>query len=195
MSFVYVGCHNRVRHIPVFNNPTIHPRDLVKLDYDAFTNNVDLVSKYEPHEVVVVHECGNINLLSNHPDFPKWEKEINSGEFWSLVGESWLGTEVGQVNVVSISNNETCVFGVLGIPEKVGNCYVPTIYYFSPEEGKWNKVLSMGIIMPVTDLVMDLISRGDAWESFKQLSLSFTALNQLREKGLITDYPNWGKKA
>ena len=33
--------------------------------------------------------CGR---LDEHPEFDRWKEEMGAGEFWSLIGESWLKT-------------------------------------------------------------------------------------------------------
>jgi predicted ATPase len=40
----------------------------------------------------------NCAYLSEHPDFARWEQEMTSGEFWTVVGENWIknGVSAGQ---------------------------------------------------------------------------------------------------
>ena len=94
MSRVYVGDFNSApKDVNVLSDEfhRIHPRDFKNTKFPEyfFTNNPCVVDCFEANEVFCCYN-GNIKQLSEHKDFKKWEKEFNAGEFWSMVGETWV---------------------------------------------------------------------------------------------------------
>lgn len=94
MSRVYVGDFNSApKDVNILPDEfhRIHPRDFKNTKFPEyfFTNNPCVVDRFEADEVYCCHN-GNIKQLSEHKDFTKWEKEFNTGEFWSMVGETWV---------------------------------------------------------------------------------------------------------
>jgi hypothetical protein len=104
-AIIHVGCYYTdysisatVTLFPEFR--AMHPRDFKafvdakakenpNLDF-GYCNNSILVN-YFPAENVIVHSHqGNTKRLSEHPKWNLWKDELNSGEFWSVVGESWI---------------------------------------------------------------------------------------------------------
>lgn len=59
------------------------------------THSPDLVDACEPEEVRVFGRDaeGNVGVraLTEHPEASKWLKMMRVGEFWSTVGEDWVG--------------------------------------------------------------------------------------------------------
>lgn len=92
MSKIYVGHYFNCMEVPPFIS-TDHPNDFEKLGHDAFTNHPYLVDLYKGDEVVVVSKKGGRKLLSEHPNYEKWKNKMMSGEFWSVVGETWVDAE------------------------------------------------------------------------------------------------------
>jgi energy-coupling factor transporter ATP-binding protein EcfA2 len=73
-----------------------------ELQIVATTHSPYLVDIVEPEQVrIMTHQkdgsvaCGR---LTDHPDYEKWKDEMAPGEFWSLIGEKWLGTRKGVVS-------------------------------------------------------------------------------------------------
>ena len=72
--------------------PEVHPlqyKTLVKPDGVYFSNNPYFVSCFE-HENVFVCGKEHITCITEHPNYKKWKDEMDSGELWSLWGESWV---------------------------------------------------------------------------------------------------------
>lgn len=87
----------------------LHPRaqrDLVALlrkllDQDpelqivASTHSPYLLDQLEPKEVRLTTRLDDGSVacarLDEHPDFEKWKEAMTPGEFWSMVGEKWVG--------------------------------------------------------------------------------------------------------
>jgi AAA domain, putative AbiEii toxin, Type IV TA system len=66
----------------------------------ATTHSPYVVDELDPKEVRItwaneegVTQCAR---LENHPDFERWKDELWPGEFWSLVGEQWVGNGQGR---------------------------------------------------------------------------------------------------
>ena len=59
------------------------------------THSPDLVDACEPEEVRVfgrdAEENVGVRALTEHPEASKWLKMMRVGEFWSTVGEDWVG--------------------------------------------------------------------------------------------------------
>lgn len=67
-----------------------------ELQIIATSHSPYLVDQLDPKEVrlsTVLPE-GTIRFaaLTQHPDFERWKEAMRPGEFWSTVGESWVGT-------------------------------------------------------------------------------------------------------
>jgi len=58
------------------------------------THSPYLVDYFQPSEVrlTTMADDGSViaGMLSDHPDFERWQDEMKPGEFWSAVGEDWL---------------------------------------------------------------------------------------------------------
>ncbi|MBI5498004.1 MAG: AAA family ATPase [Deltaproteobacteria bacterium] len=54
-----------------------------------------LLDQFEGDQVCVLHRdksgIARCRLLSEHPDFNTWRDKLGTGEFWSTVGEDWVG--------------------------------------------------------------------------------------------------------
>ncbi len=61
------------------------------------THSPDLVDACRPDEVRVFGHAGGgrvaIRRLDEHPEAPKWLNLLRTGEFWSSVGEGWVGED------------------------------------------------------------------------------------------------------
>jgi predicted ATPase len=61
----------------------------------ATTHSPYLLDKIEPQEVrlTTLKDDGSVACASmtEHPDFERWKAEFNPGEFWSVIGEKWVG--------------------------------------------------------------------------------------------------------
>lgn len=71
-----------------------------ELQIIATTHSPYIVDELDPKEVRItwanedgVTQCAR---LENHPDFDRWKDEMWAGEFWSLVGEQWVGNRQGR---------------------------------------------------------------------------------------------------
>lgn len=53
-------------------------------------NNPTLADAFAADEVIVVHK-GIFRPLSSHPEWNEWKDVCNPGEFWTMVGEDWIG--------------------------------------------------------------------------------------------------------
>jgi predicted ATPase len=67
-----------------------------ELQVVATTHSPYLVDFLQPEQVRIttLEKDGSVacGRLTDHPDYEKWKDEMAPGEFWSLVGEKWLGT-------------------------------------------------------------------------------------------------------
>jgi hypothetical protein len=66
----------------------------------ATTQSPYIVNELQPKEVRVtwasdegVTKCVR---LDSHPEFERWKDELWPGEFWSIVGEQWVGDGEGR---------------------------------------------------------------------------------------------------
>ena len=66
----------------------------------ATTHSPYIVDELDPKEAGItwaneggVTQCAR---LESHPDFERWKDELWPGEFWSLVGEQWVGNGQGR---------------------------------------------------------------------------------------------------
>jgi predicted ATPase len=70
-------------------------KDKPDLQIVATTHSPYLLDNFEGKEVRLMtrREDGSVACarLDQHPDFEKWKREMMSGEFWSAVGEKWVG--------------------------------------------------------------------------------------------------------
>lgn len=72
-----------------------HPREFKPLPGKWFTNNPFFLNKYDYDNVIVVSKSGVACPITAHPQYEKWKDEAYPGEFWFMMGESWIdGTEV-----------------------------------------------------------------------------------------------------
>jgi predicted ATPase len=66
----------------------------------ATTHSPYVVDELDPKEVRITwaNEDGATQCapLQSHPDFERWKDELWPGEFWSLVGEQWVGNGQGR---------------------------------------------------------------------------------------------------
>jgi hypothetical protein len=53
-------------------------------------NNPTLADALTADEVIVVHK-GIFRPLSSHPEWNEWKDVCSPGEFWTMVGEDWIG--------------------------------------------------------------------------------------------------------
>lgn len=75
-----------------------HPRhfkgfvkSLVAANHAGFwTNNADIVRWFQPSRVGVIGASGEVACLTKHPEYKKWRDEMDSGEFFSMVGSDWV---------------------------------------------------------------------------------------------------------
>jgi len=49
-----------------------------------------LVDEFDADEVAV-YDGESVAALSDHPEWSKWRETMDPGEFWSFVGEDWVG--------------------------------------------------------------------------------------------------------
>lgn len=75
----------------------IHPRNFreaaANLMVSIWTNNPLMVDCFPADRVIVCYaaDCRfYTKKLSEHQNYQKWKDEFASGEFWSMVGESWV---------------------------------------------------------------------------------------------------------
>ncbi len=65
----------------------------------ATTHSPYLLDSLRPEEVrlTTLNEDGSTACaaLTEHPDFERWKEEMAPGEFWSLIGEKWVGNRNG----------------------------------------------------------------------------------------------------
>src|SRR5262249_32171356 len=61
----------------------------------ATTHSPYLVDFLKPEQVRIttLRQDGSVacGRMMDHPDFEKWKDEMAPGEFWSVIGEKWLG--------------------------------------------------------------------------------------------------------
>ncbi len=61
----------------------------------ATTHSPYLLDQLEPKEIRLTTRLGDGSVacarLDEHPDFEKWKEAMAPGEFWSMVGEKWVG--------------------------------------------------------------------------------------------------------
>lgn len=59
------------------------------------THSPYLVDHFQPDEIVLttLRDDGSVAVgrLNEHPEFERWKDEMKPGEFWSTVGEDWVG--------------------------------------------------------------------------------------------------------
>jgi predicted ATPase len=64
----------------------------------ATSHSPYLLNSLMPEEVYVTNldkrGMASVRRLNEHPDFSRWSAEMTPGEFWSVVGENWVGEEV-----------------------------------------------------------------------------------------------------
>jgi hypothetical protein len=74
--------------------------DRTDLQVIASTHSPYVVDELDPREVRITwaDDIGSTQCarLDSHPDFERWKDEMWPGEFWSLVGEQWIGNGHGQ---------------------------------------------------------------------------------------------------
>ena len=58
------------------------------------SNSPYAVDAFTGEEVVCVKTSNKFARLSEHPDFQKWADTMATGEFWSMVGEDWVDSEL-----------------------------------------------------------------------------------------------------
>jgi energy-coupling factor transporter ATP-binding protein EcfA2 len=72
-----------------------------ELQIVATTHSPYLVDIVKPGQVRIttLQKDGSVTCgrLTDHPDYEKWKDEMAPGEFWSLIGEKWLGTRTTMV--------------------------------------------------------------------------------------------------
>jgi hypothetical protein len=101
----YVGTWNDCRQYKCTPDyfDHIHPKDFPEqlehykdLEYPGkeeiklWTNNTRIVACFNPSNVIVCYK-GKTKVLDQHPKYNTWKDEMDSGELWSLFGESWVG--------------------------------------------------------------------------------------------------------
>jgi predicted ATPase len=66
----------------------------------ATTHSPYIVNELEPKEVRVTWAAEDgmtqCRRLDSHPEFERWKDEMWAGEFWSIVGEEWVGNGQGR---------------------------------------------------------------------------------------------------
>lgn len=96
---IYVGDYEVVSHLSLMIEPpqTLSPMKfkeyIRKIDYDIYTNNIDLIRWHKPENVIVclMHDGKPYHKrLNEHPRYEKFENELDSAELFSLFGNSWL---------------------------------------------------------------------------------------------------------
>jgi predicted ATPase len=89
------GLHPKAQKDLVAQLRTLLERD-PELQIIATSHSPYLVDHLDPKEVRLstVLPDGTIRFaaLTQHPDFERWKEVMRPGEFWSTVGESWVGT-------------------------------------------------------------------------------------------------------
>lgn len=92
-SKIYVGIYDKSPVSACCPLATTHPKNFQaeydSQNFDGYTNNVLFVDCVACEDVWVIGQTGSPKQLSCHPDWKKWQNEMNSGEFWSFVGEDW----------------------------------------------------------------------------------------------------------
>lgn len=88
------GLHPRAQRDLVIQLRNLLERD-PELQIIATSHSPYLVDHLEPREVRLstVLPDGTIRFaaLTEHPDFERWKEAMRPGEFWSTVGEKWVG--------------------------------------------------------------------------------------------------------
>jgi energy-coupling factor transporter ATP-binding protein EcfA2 len=88
------GLHPKAQRDLVAQLRTLLERD-PELQIIATSHSPYLVDHLEPREVRLstVLPDGTIHFaaLTDHPEFERWKEAMRPGEFWSTVGESWVG--------------------------------------------------------------------------------------------------------
>jgi predicted ATPase len=71
-----------------------------ELQIIATTHSPYIVNELDPKQVRVTwaQEDGatRCKRLDSHPEFERWKDELWPGEFWSIVGEEWVGNGQGR---------------------------------------------------------------------------------------------------
>lgn len=61
----------------------------------ATTHSPYMLDEFSSDEVRLTNRLGDgsvaLATLDDHPEFAKWKNEMGPGEFWSMVGEKWIG--------------------------------------------------------------------------------------------------------
>ncbi len=88
------GLHPKAQRDLVVQLRKLLERD-PELQIIATSHSPYLVDHLEPQEVRLstVLPDGTIRFaaLTDHPDFERWKEAMRPGEFWSTVGEQWVG--------------------------------------------------------------------------------------------------------
>lgn len=88
------GLHPRAQRDLVAQLRKLLERDS-ELQIIATSHSPYLVDQLDPQEVRLSTALPNGDIrfaaLTDHPDFERWKEEMKPGEFWSTVGESWVG--------------------------------------------------------------------------------------------------------
>ena len=70
-------------------------RQIPDLQIVGTTHSPYMVDHFDASEVVItaLRDDGSVAVgaLNQHPEFDRWKDEMNPGEFWSTVGEDWVG--------------------------------------------------------------------------------------------------------
>jgi hypothetical protein len=71
-----------------------------RLQVLATSHSPFLLDHFQPDEVRLTNLLPDGSVaccrLAEHPEFAKWQDEMSPGEFWSHVGESWVGQTRGE---------------------------------------------------------------------------------------------------
>lgn len=91
LTKIYCGHYTKgvSEEIP-FVDYKFHPKEFKPLHGRWFTNNPYFVDKYEYDNVIVVSRSGVACPITAHPQYEKLKDEAYPGEFWSMMGESWI---------------------------------------------------------------------------------------------------------
>ena len=88
------GLHPRARRDLVTLLRKLFEQDPA-LQFVATSHSPHLLDQLEPKEVRLTTRLKDGSVacarLDEHPNFEKWKEAMTPGEFWSVVGEKWVG--------------------------------------------------------------------------------------------------------
>ena len=94
---LYIGDFSEKPSTCVWFEPdyTVHPKKfqhridtLTRIGAESvWTNNPHFVDFFDPKNIFICKSGKPMLRMSEHPEWPKWEKELLPGEFWSLIME------------------------------------------------------------------------------------------------------------